>query len=162
MKRAAYRPLAGTVAAAAIDHMKKLDQVNQGWELSTHALAQAIGQEAGNFGQYLAAAVRADMLRRRVDGGMIFWSLGRNSDFDAPPAALSPADQDGARLVSVSVTATPSVFAYAAERNAAPFSTALSTDGRLTVERHGRAVFEFTDAERRLLLKSAEAVKAPL
>lgn len=155
-KRAPYQPLQGSVAATAIAHLKTLEQ---GFELSTHALAQAIGQVGDNFGQYLSAATRADMLRRRMERGIAFWSLGRNSDGDMPAPEGSTADQEGQRVVSVSALAVPSVFAYANERGAAPFSVALSTDGRLTVERYGRVIVEFTDEERLQLLLNAQVLE---
>lgn len=156
-KRPPYLPLPGSVAATAIEHLKTLEQ---GFELSTHALAQAIGQVGDNFGQYLSAAVRADMLRRRIEGGLAFWSLGRNMDGDVPAPEGSSTEQEGQRVVSVSALAMPSVFAYARERGAAPFSVALSTDGRLTVERYGRVIVEFTDEERLQLLLNAQVLEA--
>jgi hypothetical protein len=150
--RAPYAPLPGSIAGNVIAHLKTLEH---GEELSTAALAQALGQMGDNFGQALASAVRSDMLRRRMEGHCIFWSLGRNSDGNLPPAMPPLAEQESQRVVAVSALAMPSVFAYAQNRQAAPFSVSISTDGRLVAERHGRVVVEFTNAEREQLLATA-------
>jgi hypothetical protein len=91
------------------------------------------------------------MLARRVDGGFAFWRLGPNSDKDQAP----PVGHDEKTVVRVSALAAPSVFAYADQRKAAPFSVALHTDGRISLERHGRLLLELTNDERIHLVNAA-------
>lgn len=122
-------------------------------ELNTTALAAGLGRPSKRLAQYLAPAVAAGILSRRLEAGFAFYRLGPNSDLSEPPKVTH-------EVVKVSAMATPSIFAFADQRGAAPFSAALSTDGRLVVERHGRVLLELTNAERLVLLQAAQGVAA--
>lgn len=136
----------GSVAHEAIQFLRK-----QGCEVSTTALANGIGRHVKRLSQHLAPAERAGLLKRRVEHGFAFWRLGPNADNAQAPALAA----DEKTVVKVSALAAPSVFAYADQRKAAPFSVALHTDGRLSVERHGRLLLELTDSERAHLVNAA-------
>ncbi len=142
----------GTIAHEALQFLRA-----SGGEVGTLALATGIGRSAKHLAQHLAPAVRAGMLTRRVNGGFAFWRLGPNSDAEQAPV-VGP---DEKIVVKVSALASPSVFAYADQRNAAPFSVALHTDGRLSIERHGRLLLELTNTEREHLVKAAARVMTP-
>lgn len=139
----------GTVAFEAIQFLRR-----QAGEVSTTALANGIGRPVKRLAQHLAPAQRAGLLARRVDNGFAFWKLGPNADREQPPADPTIDDLDRQRVVKVSVHATPSIFAYADQRVAAPFSAAAHTDGRAHTERHGRLIAEYTAAEVVILKKA--------
>lgn len=136
-----------TVAHEAVQHLRTHG------ELNTTALAAGLGRSAKRLAQHLAPAVRAGILSRRLEAGFAFYRLGPNSDLSEGPKVTHA-------VVKVSAMATPSIFAFADQRGAAPFSAALSTDGRLLVERHGRVLLELTNAERLVLLQAAQGVAA--
>jgi len=140
----------GTVAHEAMAFLRRT-----GGESSTTALANGIGRSAKRLAQHLSPALRAGLLARRVDGGFAFWRLGPNADQMQPPVEPTPDEQDRQRIINVSALAAPSIFAYADQRAAAPFSVAISTDGRMAIERHGRLLLELTAAERIILVKAA-------
>jgi hypothetical protein len=142
--------LPGSVAHEAIQFLRCTDLVN----VSTTMLAKGIGRQVKRLHQQLAPAVHAGLLSRTVDGGFAFWKLGSKLDSDVPPAE-TPDEQSIQRVVKVSANATPSIFAYADQRAAAPFAVALFTDGRMALERHGRLLAELTNSERLVLVKSA-------
>lgn len=137
----------GTVAHEAVQHLRTHG------ELNTTALAIGIKRSSKRLAQQLAPAVAAGILSRRLEAGFAFYRLGPNSDLSEPPKVTHA-------VVKVSAMATPSIFAFADQRGAAPFSAALSTDGRLLVERHGRVLLELTNAERLVLLQAAQGVAA--
>lgn len=152
-----YRPMPGSVPDRAIAHMKNFAP---GTEKSSSELAVAISTTTMGLGQSLAPAVRAGLLDRRMGATSAFWRLG---DVNYGPlaggqAALRDPDQS---VVQSSINAYPSIFAYAESRAAAPFSVALSTDGRLTIERYGRTICELTNGERQVLLQAAESGVTP-
>lgn len=136
----------GSVAHEAIQFLRKHES-----EISTTQLAHGIGRAVKRMAQHLAPAQRAGLLKRRVENGFAFWSLGPNADAMQAPQ-VGP---DEKTVVKVSAMAAPSVFAYADQRKAAPFSVSLSTDGRMSVERHGRLLLELTDSERAQLVHAA-------
>lgn len=119
----------GTIAHKAVEYLRAQPS---GTELSSYALADAIGVKWRHFGSYLHTAVCAHMLSKRVDLGVAYWSAPATSAIrtQVPPSAAN----------TLSALAVPSVFAYADSIDAAPFSCALSTDGRMRIERHGRLV----------------------
>ena len=136
----------GTVAHEAIQFLR-----TKTGEVTTGELARGIGRPVKRLAQHLAPAVTDGLLARRVDGGFAFWKLGHNLDrTQAPP--VQPEEQ---QVVKVSALAAPSVFAYADQRRAAPFSVSLSTDGRCSIERHGRLLLELTHEERITLVTAA-------
>jgi hypothetical protein len=143
----------GTIAHEAIQFLRRS---TDGEEVSTTALANGIGRAGKRLAQHLSPALHAGLLARRVDAGFAFWRLGPKADVAQAPVIAA----DEKIVVKVSALAAPSIFAYADQRNAAPFSAALSTDGRLLVERHGRLLMELTNAERLVLLDAAQGVKA--
>ena len=136
-----------TVAHEAVQHLRAHG------ELNTTALAAGLGRSAKRLAQHLAPAVRAGILSRRLEAGFAFYRLGPNSDLSEGPKITHA-------VVKVSAMAAPSIFAYADQRGAAPFSVSLSTDGRATLERHGRVLLELTNAERLVLLQAAQGVAA--
>lgn len=141
----------GTVARSAVEYLIRKPL---GTELTTVVLAEALGQISAGLWGLLNPAVRQGYLACRKANGRTFWKLGpaiTNSDTYEPAAATSDEDRTVTRM---DAGALPSVWAYAKSRGAAPFSVSLSTDGRLTAERFGRVVCEFTDEERRLLIVS--------
>lgn len=149
----------GTVARSAIQYLMTLPA---GTELPSGTLAEAIGHFSEGLGQYLGPSVSAGLLNRRKTGnGFAMWSLGPNAAREIPPREAPPAEAEDERVIQVSADAVPSIFAYAAQRGAAPFAAAIYSDGRLVAERHGRVIAEFTDAERRELLRIAAADVAP-
>ncbi len=142
----------GTVAHEAIEFLR-----SSGGEVAHVALAMGIGRPAKLLAQQLSPAVKAGLLARRVEAGFAFWRLGPNLDKEqAPDIGL-----DEKTVVKVSALAAPSIFAYADQRQAAPFSVAMHTDGRLSIERHGRLLMELTSDERILLVNAAARVTAP-
>lgn len=132
----------GTIAHEAIQFLRR----NPG-EVSTTGLAEGIGRPTKRLAQQLAPALNAGLLSRRTAEGFALWSLGHVSDARIAPPAPTPFEQDRQRVTSVSAKAMPSVFAYADQRKAAPFSVAVHSDGRILTERHGRIIAEFTAAE---------------
>jgi hypothetical protein len=148
----------GTLAFHAVELLK---QRGPGAVILNADLASALGQLHSSIGAFLGSAVRDGYLySERVDG-FVQWSLGHLLDpTRSVPTPNEDDDTNRRRVLQVPAVASPSVFAYAALRGAAPFSASLSTDGRLTAERNGRVVCEFTDAERRILLGAAVAVTA--
>lgn len=143
----------GTVARAAIQYLMTLPP---GTELPSGTLAEAIGHSPDGIGAYLTPSATAGLLnRRKTPNGFALWSLGPNASKEIPPREAPPAGADDERVISTSAAAVPSIFAYAQQRAAAPFSVAISSDGRCTIERHGRVVCELTDEERKLLLRVA-------
>jgi hypothetical protein len=133
----------GTIAHEALQFLR-----NNPGEVSTTSLANGIGRSSKRLAQHLSPAERAGIFSRRLEGGFAFWRLGPNADKEQAPSMPSFDETDRQRIIKVSALATPSIFAYADQRLAAPFSAALSTDGRLTLERHGRVLVELTNAER--------------
>lgn len=151
-----YQPEEGTSARAAIDYFVRR---GAGPLLGTRELAQAIGRmdKVQSLVSQLALAVRAGLLRReRGERGGLLWGLGHRLDKD-----VRRPDEEVPGVVRLGPDAASSVFAYAQHRDAAAFSVAMATDGRLTVERYGRVVVEFTDQERRTLLQAAQCGVAP-
>ena len=146
----------GSVAHEAIQFLRTQDG-----EVSTTLLASGIGRAVKRLSQHLSPAVKAGLLTRRVDAGFAFWRVGPNADRTQPPAEPTPDELGRQRVVKVSAKATNSIFAYADQRKAAPFSVALSTDGRASVERHGRVLLELTNAERIILVNAASRGVTP-
>ncbi len=136
----------GSVAHEAIQFLRC-----QSGEVTTSELARGIGRPVKRLSQHLAPAVTDGLLARRIDGGFAFWKLGHNLDRTQAP----PVGGDEQQIVKVSALAAPSIFAYADQRKAAPFSVALSTDGRMNIERHGRLLLELTHEERVMLVTAA-------
>lgn len=145
----------GTVAHSAIAYLHTLAA---GAELSSAALAAAIGQHPSGIGQCLLPSANAGLLKRRFSDGIAMWSLGSAALADGAVAASfvpAPADKDGPSQSVVSAAMVPSIFAFASRRGAAEFSVAMSSDGRLICERHGRLVFEFAPQEAAVLRRVA-------
>lgn len=135
----------GTIAHEAVQFLRR-----HPGGISTTPLANGIGRSAKHLAQHLESAMRAGILERRVEAGFTFWRLGPNVDAEQAPAI----DPDEKIVVKVSAMAAPSIFAYADQRSAAPFSAAAHTDGRVHTERHGRVIAEYTAAEVVILKKS--------
>ena len=142
----------GTVAHEAIQFLRA-----HGGEATITALANGIGRAQKRLAQQLSPALHAGLLARRIDGGFAFWRLGHNADKEQAPE-VAP---DEKTVVKVSALAAPSVFAYADQRSAAPFSVSLSTDGRMSLERHGRLLLELTSSERIQLVTAASRGMTP-
>lgn len=146
----AYTPIPGTTAYLVIEHLKTL---TPGSEISVADACRAIGRAVDGFTISMATATREGFVRKRNAAGRLMWSLGPSSP-GFSHAHEKPTD-DSQQVLSASALASPSVFAYAAQRGAAPFSASLSTDGRLSIERNGRLVLELTNDERALVAKAA-------
>lgn len=143
----------GTIAHEAVQFLRRHPE-----GVVSTALARGIGRSTKHLAQQLSPATHAGLLSRRVEGGFSFWRLGPNSDVEQAPAI----DPDEKTVVKVSALAAPSVFAYADQRSAAPFSVAMHTDGRLSIERHGRLLLELTSSEREHLVNAACGVSLML
>lgn len=135
----------GSVAHAALTVLRR-----QGVrELTTLNLANLLGRNAERLPAQLRQAQFGGFISRRELGNNILWSVGPQAEGNTPSEAEEPA------RIAVSAQAVPSVFVYAQQRDAAPFSTALHTDGRLDIQRHGRVVCELTNVERLELIQTA-------
>lgn len=148
-----------------------LSEKGHDYEATTRELAGMTETPTTGFGQYLANHIQAGVLQSRTnERGHIMWRLGPNARTAAqalalakmrppppPPRSLPRSEPEDMpqRVTRVDANAMPSVFAYAASRGAAAFSVAMSTDGRLLIERRGRVVCELTDEERRELVRAA-------
>lgn len=118
---------------------------------STDALTAALDESPQDIGLLLQDALRAGAIERVEVRGVWRWNVGTQADY-----VMSTATGEEAReVVKVSAMASPSIFAYADQRGAAPFSCALSTDGRMAIQRHGRLLLELTNSERQILLRVA-------
>ncbi len=131
----------GTIAHEAMQYLREHGETPQS------TLAAGIGRNNKQLAAQLEAAELAGHLCRRFEYPYVLWSVGEDSG-GAP-------DEDQRTTLSASARSAPSIFAYASERDAAPFSVSRSSDGRLSIERHGRLLLELTNAERELLLKGA-------
>ena len=153
-----YQPQFGTVAAMTIAHLKTL---KPGSELSNRQICAALGRQVDGIATLLAPAVAACLLSKRIvkEAGApasLLWSLGSSSPgYLPPPDTLRAAADEKRVIVHESAALVPSIFAFAAKQGAAPFSVALATDGRLTIQRHGITVLELTDIERKALVEAA-------
>lgn len=145
----------GTLTHAALAFLRR----QADGEITSTNLARGIGRSAKHLRDNLDSAIREGLLSHRVSDGCSWWSLGPNADTEQHP--VSPEDLTHQRVIQVSAAAVSSVFAYAAQRSAPPFSVSLSTDGRMSIERHGRVLAELTNNERDLLVKSATQGVAP-
>lgn len=125
-------------------------------------LALAVGRTKKVLHDHLELARAAGMLSRTERANTYFWSLGPNSGLQYTNAPAVDAPEDQRTVLKVDANVAISVFAYADQRSAAPFSVAMHTDGRIGIERNGRLVCELNDAERRKLLDvAANGVAAP-
>jgi hypothetical protein len=128
-------------------------QFPPGVEQSSAELADALGQQSSGFGTLLRLSVENQYLCRRMQAGIAMWSLGAKAAEVA--SSDDRHDDDLPEAHTTAASAASSIFAYAQMRHAAPFSVHLATDGRLTIERHGRVVIELSDIERKLMLDVA-------
>ena len=135
----------GTLVDAAIQFL------HDNPDATTEALGTHIRCAANRVASILEPALLADVIERKEHGATWLWCVGPNADMEQSTAP----DEDAREVVKVSAMAAPSIFAYADQRGAAAFSTSLSTDGRRTIQRHGRVIAELTDAERREFVKTA-------
>lgn len=154
--RGARVALPGTIAYKVVMYLRLQPQFT---ELASSVLAEAIGQSANGFGQYLAACERRGVLRKRLSNNIALWSLGDNHGLVPEPGERGQPGLEA--TMEVDAAAATSIFAYARSRGAAPFSCALHTDGRLAIERHGRLVLELTADERQILVKAASTGVSP-
>lgn len=136
----------GSVAHRVIQFLRDCEH-----DVTTTELSASIGYAGNRLAHKLNPAMRAGLLCRRIENGFAFWTLGPKADLEVPP----PVGDGEQTIVKVSALAAPSVFAYADQRKAAPFSVALHTDGRLAIERHGRLLLELTNSERIHLVNAA-------
>lgn len=151
------KPLKGTLLFLAIE---TLQDHKHGHFISEVALAEMSGHSAKDLARRLVSGLKNGWLERFEMSGTHYWRIGSVSvDLHADIREQEEAEAD-ARLQSANMH--PSVFAYAADRGAAPFSCNLGTDGRLKIERYGRLIAELTNGERIKLLASAVKVEAPL
>lgn len=135
-----YETQPGTATHKVVEHLKEFPG---GFEMScTEVAAFLEWPNARGLRSTLKPAVRAGVLAVRTAGPRFSWySIG-----DGKPQAE---EEEAPDVVRVSATAANSVFAYAEQRDAAPFSTAESSDGRLIIQRHGRVIAELTPDEAR-------------
>ncbi len=133
-----YEAVKGTLPHRVIEYLRSL---GEGAEASTTEIAIALELEnARGLRSWLTPAVEGGALAVRVGGArMSFYRIGDGKDLFAREADKT--------VAHVPASAVSNIFAYAEQRNAAPFSTALSSDGRLILQRHGRVIAELTADE---------------
>jgi len=135
-----YESQPGTIPHRLILHLQSLPE---GTELSAAESAKVLELEsARGLRKACEPAVRHGALSIRIAGPRLSW-------YRLGDGAMQSEQEDGPFVTRVDATAVPSVFAYAAQRQAAPFSTAVSSDGRLILQRHGRVIAELTPEESR-------------
>lgn len=145
-----YTPQPGTVPYRVIAHLRALPA---GVELCSIELAEALEVESGGLSSQLKRSIQFDYVKMRVGSragrAMNFFSLGSAKDDllpDVEPEAV-PVNQS-----TVAALSAPSIFAYASQIDAAPFSVSLSSDGRIVMERYGRTVLSLAKGESRILV----------
>jgi hypothetical protein len=137
------RPLAPNSASArAIAYLSTLPAESR---VTTAALHKAIGLRKGVG---LLQAIEPAIIRNLVS----VHRISERHTLVSLPEKRQPEDDEShvplpVQQTTVSAAAVPSIFAYAEQRNAAPFSSALSSDGRCTLQRQGRVIAELTAAE---------------
>lgn len=133
-----YESVPGTVPHKVILYLRGMAQ---GAEISITEAASMLGMEsARGLRAWLQPAVNGGALFERRGGArMTFYRLGDGID--------RPALSDDPQVTKIGAMAVSSIFAYAEERRAAPFSTAESSDGRIILQRHGRVIAELTPDE---------------
>jgi hypothetical protein len=147
-----YEAQPGTFPYRVIAHLKSLPE---GTEVSVTELAVALGWDnARGLKSWLVPAVEGGALAIRIGGArMCFYRLGDGKD--------QYAKEDDKTVAHVPASAVSSIFAFADQRQAAPFSTMESSDGRLVLQRHGRVIAELTPDEasehRKFLKAEADA-----
>jgi hypothetical protein len=155
-----YESQPGTIPHRVIEHLRSLPE---GTELSLTDAALAMGWEnARGLKSWLVPAVEGGALAFRIGGArMTFVRLGDGKNLYER--------EDDKTVAHIPATAVSSIFAFAEQRKAAPFSTAEHSDGRLTIQRNGRVIAELTPEEalqhmkflaRRVAFKKAESAKA--
>lgn len=153
-----YMPQPGTVAALTIAHLQSIEP---GAEISNREICDALGRQIDGLAALLAPAVSACYLKKRMVNQFgvrphLLWSLGSESaGFTPPEDTKREAARHPRTVIQTSAMLAPSIFAFATQRCAAPFSVALATDGRLTIQRHGTTVLELTDSERKVVIEAA-------
>lgn len=158
-----YTPTPGTVSFKVIEHLQTLAP---GSEITNRGICDVMGVPVNGTTTLLEPAVRAGYLTKRLSDktamqqGRLHWRLGPQSKGYLPPPDSIPSGPDAQQVMQVSANAAASIFAYAQQRQAAPFSAALSTDGRLSIERHGRLLLELNNEERALVVAAATSVSA--
>lgn len=136
-----YESIPGTLPHRAIEHLKLL---GEGAEIPIVELAAALGVEnARGLKSWLMPAVDGGALAFRIGGArMSFWRIGDGKDrFAREPDRT---------VAHVSARTVSNIFAFADQRDAAPFATLESSDGRIVLQRHGRVVVELTPDEARM------------
>lgn len=138
----------GTVAHEALQFLRESTHTR----VTTSMLGAGIGRAPRRLPFQLQDALQAGIVSRVEDefDGWI-WSVGPHADVSQ---SVAP-DEEAREVVRVSAMAMPSIFAFADSRKAATFSTSLSDDGRLRIERYGRLICELTPSERAQLMKTA-------
>jgi hypothetical protein len=136
----AYETQPGTATHRVVEYLREFPE---GFEMScTEVAAFLEWPNARGLRSTLKPAVRAGVLAVRTAGPRFSWySIG-----DGKPMTV---EEEEPTIVRVSASAANSVFAYAQQRDAAPFSTAVSSDGRLIIQRNGRVIAELTPDEAR-------------
>ena len=130
----------GTISFEVLAYLREED-----CEQSTSNIAIHIGRDSQLVMEHLNNSRRLGVFIRRKADKDFFWSIAPEfKAVDAPDA--NPQMQR-----NVDVSLTPSIFAYAAQRMAAPFSVATSSDGRVLIERRGRLVLEINATEAEIM-----------
>ena len=134
----AYETQPGTKPHIIVEHLRAL---GPGMEISCQQAAIVAGMDdASGLSSILKPAVLAGVLSvRRASARHSWYSLGDGVEHQD--------DEDDPQVRRISADAAPSIFAYAEQRNAAEFSTAVSSDGRLILQRKGRVIAELTPHE---------------
>jgi len=137
----------GTIEYEAIQYLRE----NGATTLSV--LSIGIGRNFKRLASQLSCAVDAGLLTRTERGATAVYEVGPSAvDLTRP---IAEEDHDERTVTRVSAASVNSIFAYAKARNAAPFSCAMHTDGRLSIERHGRVVCELSTLEREIVRDAA-------
>ena len=137
----AYELQPGTIPHAIVEHLRGL---GPGVEISCKQAAVVAGRDdASGLRSVLKQAITAGLIAVRVVSPRYSWyRLGDGIEIVD--------ETDDTDIRRVSAMAAPSIFAFAEQRGAADFSTALSSDGRLILQRKGRVIAELTPEEARV------------
>jgi hypothetical protein len=141
-----YESQPGTIPHRVILHLKALPR---GQEMSITQIAiDVLGWEnARGLKGWLDPAVQGGALIMRLAGArQSFYRIG-----DGKPLPRAEKDHDPYTVTRVQASAVNSIFAFAKQRHAAPFSAALCSDGRMLLERNGVVISELTAEESTLL-----------
>jgi hypothetical protein len=134
-----YSPIPGTAGYKAIQYLQSLAA---GAAVPAQDLGQAIDVSPRIFASVLGRALEAGLLVKgkgnRHGKHIVTYSLGVH--IDLRPEEREDDSDIPVRQSVVAASMCSSVFALGQHNEAAPFSSAITSDGRIVLERFGRAI----------------------